>query len=59
MWPILAHESQAGMIEKGKLFLCEGLSKRTSTVAGGILPVFLKILLENEAKKGGKPETES
>lgn len=56
---MLARESQAGMIEKGKLFLCEGLSKRTSTVAGGILPVFLKILLENEAEKGGKPETES
>lgn len=47
------------MIEKGKLFLYEGLSKRTSTVAGGILPVFLKILPENEASKGDKPETES
>lgn len=42
------------MIEKGMLFLCKGLSERVTTTAVGNLPVFLKILPENETNTGGK-----
>lgn len=38
------------MIWKTQLFLCKGLSKRISAgAAGGILPLLVKVLPENEA----------
>lgn len=62
-----SNQASAGRVAQGRLmrirlerlgmdnFLCEGLSERIAAAAGGILPLILKIPLENENNSGGRP----